>query len=336
MAELKEFAGIKDRLLAVLYSKKRFSNATICALINRSKSFVYKWAARYRRLGLQGLFDLKRSGRPSKLNTAETAQLRQRIADGPKPDDEISVFDGPSIQVIIVKELNVTYANSSIYGVLHRIGFRRVRPRPIHEKNSQAVMDLWEKDSMPACISEVKEKHPEKALELWFQDEMRFGEKTELAPIWALKGQNIRQCKQLGFRNMYIYGAINPVSGKHVGLIYPKCHTDIMNEHLRLVSQGIQANAHAILVMDQASWHAKSKDLQVPLNITILSLPPYSPELNPVERLWKSLKAKYLKNRLILKSEDLVQIECDVWNKVTESQIKSLCKTRLQKFANFS
>jgi len=146
---------------------------------------------------------------------------------------------------------------------------------------------------------------------------------------WKVSGTSYHQIKQLGFENKYIFGAVHPESGKHVGLVFSECSTDVMNIHLSLISQAIQANSHAILVMDCAGWHSKSKNLKVPNNISILDLPPYSPELNPVERLWKWLKENFLSNRVIKKDEDILGVGCDLWNKLTDQTVRSICGTSL-------
>lgn len=78
---------------------------------------------------------------------------------------------------------------------------------------------------------------------------------------------------------------MHPETGNHVGLIFSECSTEPMNLHLSLISQAIGEHSHGIIILDCAGWHSKSKELKIPSNITILNLPPYSPELNPIERL---------------------------------------------------
>lgn len=73
---------------------------------------------------------------------------------------------------------------------------------------------------------------------------------------------------------------------------------------------------HAVLVMDQAGWHT-AKALIVPGNISILSLPPYSPELNPIERVWEYLKERYLSHRLLDDYEAIVEATSRAWNTLT-------------------
>lgn len=79
-----------------------------------------------------------------------------------------------------------------------------------------------------------------------------------------------------------------------------------------------------MLVMDGAGWH-KSKDLQVPKNIEIIMLPPYSPELNPVERFWQSIKQNTLKNKVYATLSALKQAVAKFLNAMKKTEIQSLC-----------
>ena len=106
----------------------------------------------------------------------------------------------------------------------------------------------------------------------------------------------------------------------------PTANTDMMNIHLADLSQQVHPEAHALLVMDQAGWHT-SKGLQIPQNITVILLPPYSPELNPVELIWRYLRQRFLSNRTYLDRPALEQAVGTAWNRLTEkpNRLISLC-----------
>jgi transposase len=97
-----------------------------------------------------------------------------------------------------------------------------------------------------------------------------------------------------------------------------------MNHHLRHISQEAGEQVHVVLVLDQAGWHI-AKELQVPSNITLLHLPPYSPELNPIERLWAYMKSHYLSNRVYANYKEIFATAMETWNKITEDQFRSIC-----------
>jgi DDE superfamily endonuclease len=92
----------------------------------------------------------------------------------------------------------------------------------------------------------------------------------------------------------YIFGAICPERAVGAALIMPQANTEAMNRHLAEISREVAPGAHAILVCDGAGWHQRGKKLRLPHNITLLSLPPYSPELNPMENVWAYLRQNKL------------------------------------------
>jgi hypothetical protein len=95
----------------------------------------------------------------------------------------------------------------------------------------------------------------------------------------------------------YIFGAICPARGTGAGLVLPRCNTTAMALHLAEISQTVTPGAHAVVLLDQAGWHLSDK-LDIPANITLMPLPPKSPELNPVENIWQFIRENWLSNRV--------------------------------------
>jgi transposase len=87
-----------------------------------------------------------------------------------------------------------------------------------------------------------------------------------------------------------------------------------MNEHLNTIRAQVASGAHAVLICDGAGWHAKSKEIVVPSNITLVTLPPYSLELNPMENVWEFLRANRFGARVWKSYRDVVRACCDAWN----------------------
>lgn len=92
----------------------------------------------------------------------------------------------------------------------------------------------------------------------------------------------------------YLFGAICPARAIGAAIIMPGVNTEAMNEHLLEISAQVASGAHAVLICDSAGWHQTGARLRVPDNITLLPLPPYSPELNPMESVWEYLRANKL------------------------------------------
>jgi transposase len=102
--------------------------------------------------------------------------------------------------------------------------------------------------------------------------------------------------------------------------------TEAMNLFLAELSQAVAPGAHAAVLMDKAGWHIAG-DLVVPANITPVFLPPYSPELNPIERLWLYLKDSHLTHRVFAGNAEIIDACCDAWNALLAEtdRIQSLC-----------
>ena len=128
---------------------------------------------------------------------------------------------------------------------------------------------------------------------LYFFDEARFGTHSKLGHSWFVKGSRTQVKVSLGFQNFYLYSAVSPQDGEDITFLMPKVNAECLNVFLTQVSLHL-GEQEAILVLDGAGWH-KAKDLNIPSNINLIFLPPYSPELNPVERLWAYIKSTLLK-----------------------------------------
>ena len=105
--------------------------------------------------------------------------------------------------------------------------------------------------------------------------------------------------------------------------------------HLKHVSANIPKGKHAVIIMDQASWHT-TKSINIFNNITIIHLPPASPELNPVEQIWQHLRRRELSNRCFKDYEYILSSCSDAWNNFTNKKgfIKSLCDRKWTKNFN--
>ena len=176
----------------------------------------------------------------------------------------------------------------------------------------------------PLFVQKVQRAHPGKQVEIWIQDESRFGQKGCLSRVWALRGSRPVMPLQNEYEWVYLYGVVNPETGESCALVLPWANTEMMQLHLNAISSQVGPHRHVVLVLDNAGWHG-SKRLQVPENITLLPLPAYCPELNPIERLWHWLKEHEFSNRIYPNPETLLDAVADMWNTLTPQRIKTVC-----------
>jgi DDE superfamily endonuclease len=163
----------------------------------------------------------------------------------------------------------------------------------------------------------VREALPERAhggkVEVWFQDEARVGQQGTLTRIWARRGTRPRAPRDRRYSWAYIFGAVCPTRAVGAGLVLPYVNAQALSLHLAEISQQVASGAHAVLVLDGAGWH-KAAELTVPDNLTLLPLPAYSPELNPIENLWQYLRQNQLSLRVWPDYQAIVESCCQAWN----------------------
>jgi len=113
--------------------------------------------------------------------------------------------------------------------------------------------------------------------------------------------------------SVHMFAAICAERGVGAAIIMPTVNTEAMNEHLKEISTQVASGAHAVLVLDGAGWHQTGGALRVPNNITLLHLPPYAPELNPVENVWQYLRANKLCNLVWDTYDEIVEACRSAW-----------------------
>jgi transposase len=152
-----------------------------------------------------------------------------------------------------------------------------------------------------------------KPIEVWFQDEARVGQQGTLARIWAQRGTRPRPPRDRRYAWAYLFGAVCPERATGAALVLPYANTEAMRLQLAEISRHVTPGSHAILVLDGAGWHAGA-GLAIPANLTLLPLPPCSPELNPVENVWQYLRQNHLSLRVWPDDAAIVETCCRAWN----------------------
>ena len=155
-----------------------------------------------------------------------------------------------------------------------------------------------------------------------FEDEAGFGRINKPKRCWCRKGKrpsvpchHIREYR-------YVFGAVDPKDGESFFLVMPRCNTACMNVFLRELSK-MFPDDYIVLVADGAAWH-KAKGLMIPSNIEIVHLPPYTPEMNPIEQIWKELRARGFRNEVFPTLEKVVDRLCEVLRSLSAQTIQSI------------
>ena len=153
-----------------------------------------------------------------------------------------------------------------------------------------------------------------KPIEIWFQDEARVGQQGTLTYLWAPRGSRPAAVRDNRHDSAYLFGAICPARAVGAAIVMPLVSSEAMTQHLAEIATQVSVGAHAVLVCDGAGWHQSGERLIVPDTITLLRLPPYAPELNPIENVWEYLRGNLLSMRLWDSYDAIVDACCDAWN----------------------
>ena len=169
---------------------------------------------------------------------------------------------------------------------------------------------------------EEREEFHNYTVRLMFQDEAGFGRINKPKYCWCKKGirpsvpcHHIREYR-------YVYGAVEPITGESCFLVMPYCNTNCMNIFLEHLST-TYPNDRIVLVCDGAAWH-KAKSLKIPENIRLVFIPPYTPEMNPIEQIWKEIRKRSFKNEVFQTLNNVVQSLCSTINSISAQTITSI------------
>ena len=155
-----------------------------------------------------------------------------------------------------------------------------------------------------------------------FQDEAGFGRINKPKRCWCRKKHRPSvPCHHIR-EYYYAFGAVEPMTGDHFFQVLPYCDTIHMNYFLEELSKTYPKD-QILLVCDGAAWH-KSKGLIVPDNIKLLFIPPYTPEMNPIEQIWKQLRSMGFRNEVFKSLNHVLDRLCDTINELTNDMIKSI------------
>ncbi len=312
------------RLLALEHFKEGKSRTQIAKYLKVSRTSVNKWVSIFLEEGLEGLQEKTRSGRPAFLSPKQREQLSNYIKLKAQ-DSSGGRLIGADIHAYILKEFDKNYHPDSIYYLLKRMGFSWITSRSKHPKQSQQAQDNFKKFKIETILKIPGHIALDK-VDVWFQDEARFGQQNTTTRLWAERGTRPRAIKQQQFEYAYLFGSVCPARGVGEALVVPWVNKEIMTEHLAQISRTTEKGRYAIVVMDGAGWH--TDDIANPFNnLSIIKLPPYSPELNPIEQVWSWLRQHYLANQNFSDYNDILDKVCLAWNQFNESasRITRMC-----------
>ena len=275
----KEPAGWKrERLQAVRMGLEGEASLNEIAIaIGRARSTIQEWFDLYREGGIERLLSVHRGNGPqSRLSEEAAMALQAGLKTGKWRKAE-------AIMKFLSKEYDIHVSRSTVYHYLGKCGARLRVARPSHLKKDPAAAQAFKSEL--ALKLEALDVKAGRRVRLWVMDEMRCGLHTEMRRVWGLPGVRPVVPVQQKYEWQYVYGALEVgkagaqfIYAESVGLEWNAAFLQQIASH--------DPDAVHVVIYDGAGFHHRDGDPSLPANVRIVSLPPYSPELNPVEKLW--------------------------------------------------
>jgi transposase len=195
------------RYQAVILAVQGRTAAEIADALGCSERAVRGWVARYNRGGAPALDGRPHTGRPSRLSGPERACFERRVEAGPTPEDGLCAFHGPDLRRILEQEFGVRLGRQAVYNLLHRLGFSSRMPRPQHKDADERLQAIY-REVVVDQIEAIREAHPDQQVQIWFEDEARFGQQGTLTRVWARRRSRPRAVRQTQYTSLYVLTAV--------------------------------------------------------------------------------------------------------------------------------
>ena len=314
------------RFQAVILAQQGRTAQDIARCLGCSLRAVKNWVAQYNRGGVAALQERPHPGRPPRLALDHYPRLQQRLNEPPRPEDGVCTLRGRHVQRVLKQEFGVQLGLQAAYDVLHRLNYCSLMPRPQHEQANPEVQGFF-KEIVVEHIEAIAAGHPDEEVRLYFEDEARFGQQGTITRVWAPKGARPRAVRQTRYTFLFVLVAVCVSTGEASALIMPELNAEVVNLFLEQFARELPVGVHAVLIWDGAGYHV-SADLRVPSTVSLILLPPYSPESNPVENLWHFLRAHHWSNRPYRDYKDLEDEAVRSMRKVCldeKENLKNIC-----------
>lgn len=276
--------------------------AKICLTSERT---IYNWRNLFIYKRVDGLRYKKSHGRKNKLNTVQKKELKTIILEGPEASGyKTGIWTSALIQELIYKKFDVQYSLGYISQLLNQINLSHKKVETFCYKGNPEEQRKWKQETFPELLKKVKLENAS----LLFQDEATFKLWTGKAYSWGEKGKKIKAKISMDREYRILIGSIDLQTGKLTCSKVKEFNNVAYVNYLRYLLTRYQ-NKKIYLVTDGSPIHkagAVNKFLEKNKEfIELVKLPAYSPQFNPIEKIWKKIKQKFTHNRCFKTINDL-------------------------------
>lgn len=284
------------RLMAMKSLILGVTHVQVIGIFNISFRTLSRWIKHFNEKGIDGLIEKHRSGRPPKIQPEMNVELSELIKN-PELAGQCH-WTGRKFHGYLTRELNQEVGYRTVIRWLHEQGFCLKVPRP--------WPDRQDKNKRKDFIERVKKELQDENTEIWYLDETGIEGDPRPRRRWAKKGEEIRHPYQGKHLRMNATGIVSPETGEFYALEFTHSDTEVFQVFLDHANKDLKfKKSRNLVILDNASWH-KSKSLNWG-KFEPFYLPPYSPDLNPIERLWMLLKAEWFTGFVAENMEQLLE-----------------------------
>jgi transposase len=269
----------KERLQVVLWSTSgQHTLAELARLAGRARSTIQIWLEDYTAGGLPKL--LERETPPGSTSPVAAPKIQEQLQAGLQAGRWRTAGQ---VAAWLKQDHGIERAAKSLYYWLGKVGGALRVPRPCHVKQDPAATAAFRAE----LEQNLEKLHlpKDRAVKIWVADESRFGLHTQSRRCWALRGQRVVRVREQRYEWEYVYGAVEVVEGLAQFRYVPSVSLALSGGFLQQIADS-DPQAEHVVIWDQAGFHPRPGAAGLPARIHLLPLPPYSPELNPVEGLW--------------------------------------------------
>lgn len=313
--KLEKDTSLRTRLHALALLRQGSPVTEVMRILDISRRSICRWVSWYKNGGIEEILAHKQGaggGRPCLLDAQQQGTLWAEVASG-------YFRTAGQIREWIAERFDVTYATQSIYGLLRHLGCVSKVPRPRHEKADVQAQKHWKGEGMKNALIESGMSSGDT---FFFSDEARIGLHGSNRRVWGVRSIEVVQLTQIRRQWKYIFSVVNPITGE----LFWTWIDSMSKENTVVALTEIQERTDLqTLVWDGAGSH-KSKDVVGFDGITSIVQPPFSPELNPVERIFQEVR-RWTDGRVYESIEEKIAAT-DIYMRglaADPSRVRSLC-----------
>ncbi|QTA87607.1 IS630 family transposase [Desulfonema magnum] len=339
---LKKELGIAQRLnnlrlykivkaLLLIYEEEPAEN--IARLLGVTVRTVFNWLKRFmwERFSWPGRMHSKGKGRKPKLNGEQKRKLYRIVEGGPgKYGSDCGIWNSAMILIVIRKEFNVTCNPRYVSTLLKSIGLTCQKAKFVSDRSDDEKHRRKRKQRDEETWPEILEKADEMKGGILFTDEVSFARWGSLARTWAPKGKQpvVKTCgKRKGLK---MFGAVEFRGG---GFVYEECDGKFNGDsYMKFLKQVLSGCCCPVfLIEDGAPYHRRKdvnefrKEMEIRKRMFVYILPSYSPDKNPIEKLWKNTKRDATHLKYFPTFDDLRSAVVGAFEKYLTDATKVIC-----------